>query len=154
MGLMAVTLDPSRLPQLDILALARSGLIVRAERETPEIGIPSFLTRAGWNELIANHRRPSEGSTEHEPEEQTASRLLPALERICTRLLGEAAREAETQQQDASIFTIETDLFPSSPETRIILVADRTHPVACALIGTPEQITQLLASSRMEAGQA
>lgn len=152
---MAVTLDPSRLPQLDILALARSGLIVRAERETPETGIPSFLTRAGWNELIAHHRRPSEGSTEHEPEEQTASRLLPALERISTRLLGEAAREAETrQQQDTSLFTIETDLFPSSPETRIILVADRTHPVACALIGTPEQITQLLASSRMEAGQA
>lgn len=156
MGLMAITLDPSRLPRLDILTLARDGLILRAERETPETGIPSFLTRAGWNELIAHHRRPShDGNGPAETEEQTASRLLPALERTSSRLLGEAAREAETQRkQDASVFTVETDLFPSSSETRIVLVADRTHPVACALIGTPEQITQLLASSGTESGQA
>lgn len=157
MGLMTITLDPTSLPKLDILSLAQNGLIMRAERETPETGIPSFLTRAGWNELITHHRRPADGSESGpaETEEQTASRLLPALERISTRLLSEAAREAETQKkQDASVFTVETDLFPSSPETRIVLVADKTHPVACALIGTPEQITQLLASSGTESGLA
>lgn len=156
MGLMAITLDPASLPKLDILSLAQNGLILRAERDTPETGIPSFLTRAGWNELIAHHRRPADGdSGPAETEEQTASRLLPALERISTRLLSEAAHGAETQKkQDASVFTVETDLFPSSPETRIVLVADRTHPVACALIGTPEQITQLLASSGTENGIA
>ncbi|OOL18363.1 hypothetical protein AL01_06090 [Bombella intestini] len=150
---MAITLDPTRLPKLDILSLAQNGLILRAERTTPEAGIPSFLTRAGWNELIAHHRHSTtEGG---ETEEQTASRLLPALERISARLLSEAAREAEAQgQQDASVFTLETDLFPSSAQTRLVLVADRTHPVACALIGTPEQITQLLASSTTEPGDA
>lgn len=153
---MAITLDPTRLPKLDILSLAQNGLILRAERDTPEAGIPSFLTRAGWNELIAHHRRPATNEAgPAESEEQTASRLLPALERISARLLSEAAREAEAQsQQGASVFTLETDLFPSSTQTRIVLVADKTHPVACALIGTPEHITQLLASSKTEPGEA
>ncbi len=148
-----IALDPARLPKLDILSLARTGLILRAERETPDTGIPSFLTRSGWVELVTHHRRSTTDGIE--TEEQTANRLLPALERICARLLSEAARGAKAQdRQDASVFTVETDLFPSSTQTRIVLVADRTHPVACALIGTPEQITQLLASTDTKSDEA
>lgn len=147
---MAITLNPEHLPKLDIVALAQSGHIVRAERDTAEGGVPVFLTKEGWDELVLQHRKQS-----NEPIEQTASHLLPALEKISARILAEAAHAAETQKQEhAALFTLETDLFPSSPQTRLVLVADKTHPVVCALLGTPAQITLLLASHNTTMGEA
>ncbi len=140
---MTIMLDPAHLPKLDVLSLAQNGLILRAERETPKGSIPCFLTRAGWEELIAHHK-----TTPEETEAQIGARLLPALERICARLLSEAAKEAEQQhKEDATVFTLQTDLFPSSAQTRLVFVADKTHPVACALIGTVEHINHLLSTS-------
>ncbi|WP_231118867.1 hypothetical protein [Oecophyllibacter saccharovorans] len=147
-GARQVRLVPESLPALDILTLAQEGRILRAERETPPDGVPVFVTRAGWDELLSHHGKG-------EPEEKVAlTKLLPALEQISARLLAQAAEASEHHAKPAaqenapkappSIFTLESDLFPSDPQTRLVLVRDRTHPVVCALLGTPAQLATLL----------
>ncbi|MXV43994.1 hypothetical protein GS501_02860 [Saccharibacter sp. 17.LH.SD] len=132
----SITLNPKIFPKLDIVSLAQTGKILRAERTTTKNGIPAFITREGWNELILHHARDGE------PLSLTTQKILPALEQSVARLLGEAA-QASTERP-ASLYTLETDLFPSNTQTRLALVCDQTHHVACALIGTPKHLQHLL----------
>lgn len=140
---MPISLDPAQLPELNILTLAQSGAIVRAERETPEDGIPAFITRSGWNELISHHAQ------EQETVADTATRVLTALEKSIGLLMTQAAKAAQEHEQSTppSLYSLETDLFPSSPQTRLVFVKDTSHHVACALIGTPDQISDIIRPS-------
>lgn len=137
---MPISLDPYQLPELDILTLAQSGRLVRAERETPEDGVPALVTRSGWNELVQHYIQ------EHEAPSDTAQRVLIALERSASLLMTEAAKAVQEQNDDTppSLYTLETDLFPSNRQTRLVFVRDKSHPVACALIGTPQHITEII----------
>lgn len=139
--IMSITLDPTTLPALDIIALAQSGQILRAERETAENGIPCFITKQDWNHL------------KHEMNYKlTDEALLTALEKISARFLQEAARscsllKAAPQETDLpNSFEIESDLFTDHRKIFLILVRDMTHPVACALIGTSTTLLDTLRS--------
>ncbi len=134
---MPIKLDPTLLPALDILGMAQSGALLRAERETPPDGIPAFVTRAGWDELAATHA--SDHSAPHIV-------LLPALEKAVSRILAHAAQNAAHTGEMTSVTTLQTDLFPSDPDLVLAFVRDSTHPVACALIGTALQIETALRS--------
>lgn len=146
-----VTLAPDSLPRLNIVGLAQSGQILRAERETPPDGVPVFVTKEGWNDLLRHY---GDGK---DPAELARTKLLPALERISTQLLAEAAQASKEKTSSGatpesekagtpSVFTLESDLFPGDRETRLVLVRDETHPVVCALLGTPAQLAHLLSS--------
>lgn len=132
---MSIKLDPAILPALDILGMAQSGAILRAERNTPPDGIPAFVTRTGWDELIATH------ATEHNAPNAL---LLPALEKAVSRLLAHTAEEASRNGEMTPVITLQSDLFPSDPDLVLAFVRDSTHPVACALIGTAAQIEMAL----------
>lgn len=132
---MSVMLDPSTLPSVNILGLAQSGAILRAERETPPDGIPAFVTKAGWDELITAHA-----------DNHAAPHLivLPALEKAVTRILAHAAEAAQSEGKTAPVISLESDLFPSDPTLILAFVRDETHPVACALIGTADHLVGML----------
>lgn len=132
---MSIKLDPTILPALDILGMAQSGALLRAERETPPDGIPAFVTRAGWDELIATHAA-------HHDTPHTV--LLPALEKAVSRLMSHAAEEASRNGEMTPVLTLQSDLFPSDPDLVLAFVRDSTHPVACALVGTAPQIETAL----------
>ncbi|GBR70060.1 hypothetical protein [Gluconobacter kanchanaburiensis] len=132
---MSIKLDPMMLPALDILGMAQSGAVLRAERETPSDGIPAFVTRSGWDELVATHA--SDHTAPH-------TVLLPAMEKAVTRLLSHAAEAASRDGVMAPTITIQSDLFLSDPDLVLAFVRDITHPVACALIGTAAQIETTL----------
>ncbi|WP_418609053.1 hypothetical protein [Gluconobacter cerinus] len=135
---MSVVLDPSSLPAVNILGLAQSGAILRAERETPPDGVPAFITREGWDELVAAHA--SEHDTPH-------TIVLPALEKTVTRLLAHAAQAASEEGGTAPVVSLESDLFPSDRTLILAFVRDETHPVACTLIGTAHQLAGVLRSA-------
>lgn len=132
---MSIKLDPMILPALDILGMAQSGTLLRAERETPPDGIPAFVTRAGWDELVATHA--GDHTAPH-------TVLLPAMEKAVARLLSHAAEAASRDGVMTPVVTIQSDLFPSDPDLVLAFVRDTTHPVACALIGTAAQIETTL----------
>lgn len=132
---MSIKLDPAILPALDILGMAQSGALLRAERETPPNGIPAFVTRAGWDELTATH-------ADHHDAPHTV--LLPALEKAVARILSHAAEAASRNGEMTPVLTMPSDLFPSDPDLVLAFVRDNTHPVACALIGTAAQIEAAL----------
>ncbi|WP_415571466.1 hypothetical protein [Gluconobacter sp.] len=134
---MPIKLDPALLPALDILGMAQSGALLRAERETPSDGIPAFVTRAGWDELAATH-----AANHNAPH----SVLLPALEKAVARILTHAAQNASQMGEMTPVTTLQSDLFPSDPDLVLAFVRDSTHPVACALIGTATQIEAALRS--------
>ena len=124
-------LDPSTLPPVNILGLAQSGTILRAERETLPDGIPAFITKAGWDELTAAHNT-------------SAALVLSSLEKAVARLLAHAAEDAQTNGRTAPVISLESDLFPSDPTLILTFVRDETHPVACALLGTASHLTEVL----------
>ncbi len=132
---MPIKLDPALLPALDILGMAQSGTLLRAERETPSDGIPAFVTRAGWHELAATH------AANHDAPHTV---LLPALEKAVSRILAHAAHNASHTGEITPVTTLQSDLFPSDPDLVLAFVRDSTHPVACALIGTAPQIETAL----------
>lgn len=132
---MSIKLDPAILPALDILGMAQSGALLRAERDTPPDGIPAFVTRSGWDELIATH------AANHDAPHTV---LLPALEKAVARLLSHAAEGASRNGEMTPVITLQSDLFPSDPDLVLAFVRDSTHPVACALIGTAAQIETAL----------
>ncbi|MFT9096720.1 MAG: hypothetical protein ABF459_16480 [Gluconobacter cerinus] len=132
---MPLKLAPARLPALDILGMAQSGTLLRAERETPSDGIPAFVTRAGWDELAATH------AANHDAPHTV---LLPALEKAVSRILAHAAQNASNTGEMTPVTTLQSDLFPSDPDLVLAFVRDSTHPVACALIGTAPQIETAL----------
>ncbi|AOX19235.1 hypothetical protein [Kozakia baliensis] len=132
-----LSLDPTALPPLDIIDLANSGVIVRAERETPPDGIPAFVTAQGWQELL---QRYADGNSDIAP------RVLAALEQAIKRLLDHAATSfaQSTHNEIAPILSCPSDLFASNGTIQIAFVRDRQHPVACVLIGTVEQLRELI----------
>lgn len=130
-------LDPSTLPSVNILGLAQSGAILRAERETPPDGIPAFITKEGWDELIAAH-------ADNHVAPHTI--VLPALEKAVARVLAHAAEAAQTEGKTAPVISLESDLFPSDRTLILAFVRDETHPVACALIGTASHLVGMLRS--------
>lgn len=132
---MSVMLDPSTLPSVNILGLAQSGAILRAERETAPDGIPAFITKEGWNELIAAHA-----------DDHTAPHtvVLPALEKAVARILSHAAESAQGEGKTAPVISLESDLFQSDSTLILAFVRDETHPVACALIGTAGHLVDML----------
>ncbi|MFT8808553.1 hypothetical protein [Gluconobacter sp.] len=132
---MSIKLDPAILPALDIVGMAQSGALLRAERETPPDGIPVFVTRTGWEELTATHA--ADHATPH-------TVLLPALEKAAARILSHAAETASRSGEMTPVLTLQSDLFPSDPDLVLAFVRDSTHPVACALIGTAAQIETAL----------
>ncbi|QDH13785.1 hypothetical protein E3E12_05840 [Formicincola oecophyllae] len=154
----AVALDPATLPALDIVKLAQEGHILRAERDLPPHGVPAFVTKEGWDELMKHY---GQGKP---PEEAARTIILPALEKSVRLLMAKAAEarhkaaleahvtqgeDGEASQKNSPavlprVFTAESDLFPSHPETRLVLVRNADSPVVCALVGTPGQLTALL----------
>ncbi|KXV32572.1 hypothetical protein FXF46_08845 [Gluconobacter thailandicus] len=128
-------LDPSTLPSVNILGLAQGGAILRAERETPPDGIPAFITKEGWDELIAAH------AANHVAPHTV---VLPALEKAVARILAHAAKAAQAEGKTAPVISLESDLFPSDPTLILAFVKDETHPVACALIGTAAHLVDML----------
>ncbi|MBS1102747.1 hypothetical protein JK202_06900 [Gluconobacter sp. Dm-62] len=132
---MSIKLDPELLPALDILRMAQSGTLLRAERHTPPDGIPAFVTRDGWNELVETH------AGNHDAPHMV---LLPALEKAVLRIMSHAAEQASSSGEMTPVITLPSDLFPSDPDLVLSFVRDSTHPVACALIGTAAQIENAL----------
>ncbi|AFV99944.1 hypothetical protein BAR24_07080 [Gluconobacter oxydans] len=128
-------LDPSTLPSVNILGLAQGGAILRAERETPPDGIPAFIAKEGWDELIAAH------AANHVAPHTV---VLPALEKAVARILAHAAKAAQAEGKNAPVISLESDLFPSDPTLILAFVKDETHPVACALIGTAAHLVDML----------
>lgn len=102
---MPIPLNSHQLPELDILSLAQSGQLLRAERETPEDGIPAFITRSGWNELVQHYAQKNETFPD------TAQRVLIALERSVILLMTEAAKAAQNHTDETpTLYSLETDL--------------------------------------------
>lgn len=132
---MPISLDPKTLPALNIIELATQGLIMRAERETPPDGLPVFITRPGWEELLTTHTNDAENG---------ATLVLPALEKATHRLLAHAAQAASEDKTFAPLVTVESDLFKSATSVLLTFVRDSTHPVACVLIGTEAHIATVL----------
>ncbi|QDH17300.1 hypothetical protein [Swingsia samuiensis] len=132
---MSISLDPSLFPAIDIITLAQTGLILRAERQTPPDGIPVFVTKEGWTELVSSH------APEHPSPHEI---IIPALEKAITRLLSHAAETAEKTKEMAPVLYLESDLFPSNAELLIAFVRDKEHPVTCALIGTRQHLSHVL----------
>ncbi|MBS1087636.1 hypothetical protein [Gluconobacter wancherniae] len=132
---MSVSLDPNTLPIINVVGLAQSGTILRAERKTPSDGVPAFVTRDGWEELVSLYAKDSE-----KPHEI----VLPALERAAGRILAHAAEAAVSDRRNSPVFNLESDLFASDPTLVLAFVRDTEHPVACALIGTAAQLSQIL----------
>ncbi|MDF7674289.1 hypothetical protein PT277_02665 [Acetobacteraceae bacterium ESL0709] len=138
---MSIALDPTVLPALDIISLAQSGKILRAERTTEQDGIPCFILRKDWDRLKS---RDGKGNT------LSDETLLRALEKISARFLQEAAKACKLlgneSHQNAlpSTFEIESDLFPHRKKVFLLLVRDATHPVVCALIGTSSALLDSL----------
>lgn len=130
---MSITLDPAALPEIDIISLAQTGQIVRAERRTEENGIPCFISRKDWDLLKEEYN----SSSSHENET-----LLAALEKTTSLFLQEAAKTySSLKKQHAkttlpSTFQIESDLFHDRKTVFLFLVKDMTHPVCCAVIST------------------
>ena len=121
-------LDPMNLPATDIVQLAQAGLLCRAERETPAGGVPAFLTRQDWDRL----------ATRFSSEAPKPERLLEAVERAVWRLLAHAAATLSQRPQGnvSATMSARTDLFTENGETYLSFVRDRSHPVACVIIGT------------------
>lgn len=140
LNMMSIGLDHTYLPELDILHLAQTHTILRAERTTPHDGIPTFITQTGWNELVEHHHQSNETLKD------TSLRVLSALERISAHLMTEAAQKTKARdiKKESFLYTLESDLFPSSSQTRLVFVKDKTHSVACALIGTPQHLRQII----------
>ncbi|GBR47143.1 hypothetical protein [Neokomagataea thailandica] len=132
---MPISLDPTILPSLNIIDLATQGLIVRAERETPEDGLPIFITRPGWEELLTTHTHDAEHG---------ATIVLPALEKAVHRLLAHVAHATHEEKNFAPLITVDSDLFQSAASLLLAFVRDSTHPVACVLIGTEPHIATVL----------
>ncbi|EHH69080.1 hypothetical protein [Gluconobacter morbifer] len=132
---MSVTLEPASLPSVDIVGLAQSGQILRAERDTPPDGVPVFITREGWNDLLATHATDSASSP---------AAVLPALEKAVTRIMAHAAEAAGKEGMTTPVISMKSDLFSSDGTLILAFVRDSTHPVACALIGTATQIADTL----------
>ena len=135
-----VTLDPARLPALDIITLAQSGILMRAERETSPDGVPVFLTQEGWMDL--HERRPSLGLPE----------LQLAVEKATRHLMTHAAETVATQKPDAApgLFICPSDFFEENGNVHIVFVRDIAHPVVCAVIGTREHIRHILSITEPE----
>lgn len=142
-------LEAGHLPQWDILGLAQRELLVRAERETPPGGIPLFVTRTGWNLLVAHYNQGEDLSA-------SAERILPVIERLFAYLCQEiAARDHQANQGQAhedgsvsrlcleSCYYVQTDLFPGESETLLLFLRDKTHHIICAVLGTSAQISLL-----------
>ncbi|GBR14280.1 MULTISPECIES: hypothetical protein [Asaia] len=121
-------LDPATLPATDILELAQAGLLCRAERETPSGGIPAFVTRQDWDCLAERFGR----------EAAAPERLIEAVERAVWRLLSHAAAtlSKQTPGSVSATMSARTDLFSDDGETYLSFVRDRTHPVACVIVGS------------------
>lgn len=134
----SLSLDPLALPMLDIVNLANRGTIIRAELETPENGVPAFITAAGWHALQALH-----GTDTHDRQLS----LLRALERAVHRLLSHAADTMARSKQKTfdPVMTCTSDLFEPEGMLQMAFVRDRTHPVACMLVDTPDHLRELLA---------
>lgn len=139
---MSVEINPQYLPEINILEMAQTGMILRAELEIPPNGVPVFITRLGWNELLAHYllQNPTETRSD------AHHKLLLILSRITAKLLKDAAQYCKnTPPPLPSSFIIETDLFPSSKETSLIFVRAKDHHAACALLGTQDHIRHLFA---------
>lgn len=130
----SIQLDPNTLPVLDIVELANTGAIRRAEQQTPPDGIPVFVTALGWLELedrygIDNPRK-----------------ILRSLESAAHRLLSHAATTLATQSagEVSATITCPSDLFTENGSVNLSFVRDREHPVVCVLIGTTDHLMALL----------
>ncbi|RUT25427.1 hypothetical protein C0V97_12680 [Asaia sp. W19] len=121
-------LDPSTLPEIDIVDLAQSGQILRAEQTTPPGGIPAFLTRDDWRRIVHRHATP----------DSDENALLAAVERAIHRLLDHAATTLAARPAGlvSATLTVKTDLFDTRGETFLSFVRAKGHPVACVVIGT------------------
>lgn len=151
---MPVEIRVQHLPEIDILRLAQTGMILRAELETETDGVPAFITRIGWNELLAHHllqehlsqKENSPNSAQNSLEFQ--QKLLKILSRITAKLMQEAARYYQEHPNNSPHnFTIETDLFPSSKEASLIFIRAKDTNIACALLGTDEHLRHILSHS-------
>lgn len=132
-----IHIDPDVLPSFDIVMLANSGALLRAEAETPPNGVPAFVTAAGWRMIEARYRHAS-------PEE-----LLTNLGRATHRLLAHAAEAyAETDHSDEisapGSFSCPSDLFENNGTLHLAFIRDTTHPVICAVIGTNKHLQDLM----------
>ncbi|GBQ93074.1 hypothetical protein [Asaia krungthepensis] len=124
-------LDPTTLPAAPMLELAQSGFLVRAERETPENGVPAFMLSEDWKTL--EHRFAS-NNAEHA---KTGSGLLSAVENATRRLMGHAAEALANSApgEIGSTLSLRTDLFAENAETFLSFLRDQTYEVACLVIG-------------------
>lgn len=123
-----ISLDPSTLPPADIIALAQSGLLCRAERDTPDGGVPAFMTKVDWDTI----------SVRFSVETPSPNDLIAAVERAVHHLLGHAAERLTKcpAGEVSAVLNVKTDLFAENGETFLSFVRDRTHPVACVIVGT------------------
>lgn len=120
-------LDPTTLPEAGIVALAQKGLLLRVERDTPENGVPAFVTRDDWGAMEARflHQKGASGD------------FLPAVERAVQRLLAHAAQTLASRPAGTISATLSatTDLFEDNGQTYLSFLRDATYPVACVIIG-------------------
>lgn len=121
-------LDPTTLPSADILGHAQAGRLLRAERQTPENGVPAFITREDWEQMAARFGVTGQSSAD----------LLPALERAVQRLLAHAAKTLSEREPGviSAVLSARTDLFGENTQTYLSFLRDSTHPVACVVIGS------------------
>ncbi|WP_261763174.1 hypothetical protein [Asaia bogorensis] len=126
-------LDPATLPEADILGLAQTGQLLRAERQTPENGIPAFISREDWDRTRARFGACGRDSGD----------LLTALEKAVQRLMGHAAETLATREAGvvSAILSARTDLFDDGGPTYLSFLRDATHPVACVIIGSRPWLT-------------
>lgn len=120
-------LDPATLPKAEIVALAQQGILLRAERDTSENGVPAFMKRDDWETMEARflHQRGE------------SSDFLPAVEHAVHRLLGHAAQTLASRPAGTISATLSatTDLFEDGGQTYLSFVRDTTYTVACVIIG-------------------
>ncbi|GAN54126.1 hypothetical protein [Tanticharoenia sakaeratensis] len=130
-----VRIDPFQFPDLDIVALANDGHILRAERETAPGALPAFITAGDWELLLDRFASTHPDSVQG---------VVTGLEKATQRLMAHLAAAASETGQTPPTFTCPSDLFADDGTVIVALVRDRSHPVVCALVGTEDNIRTLL----------
>ncbi len=100
----------------------------RAERDTPDGGVPVFMTKVDWDTISERFSVETSSPNDH----------IVAVERAVHHLLGHAA-ESLTKcpaGEISAVLNVKTDLFAENGETFLSFVRDRTHSVVCVIIGT------------------
>ncbi|GBQ15484.1 hypothetical protein [Swaminathania salitolerans] len=125
---MPITIDPELLPPIDIIRLAQEGHLLRAERTTPEGGVPAFISSADRDRLLTRH---PEGAD------------VASTERAVHHLLAHAAQGLTATGEGVvpARLSLKTDLFEDEGETWISFVRDASTAVACVIIGSRPVLT-------------